>query len=106
MADSGNRRVKPRRMTLLGGRLYDAAGKGWDCLIKDLSRSGVKVRTDARFEVGDIIDIKFNKFEDIRGCEVMWAEDGFLGLRFIGEMNTVPDSMEKLFMLFSGAGTP
>ena len=85
MADEIKDRRSTRRRTLFGGVVYDEKRNAWDCSASDFSEEGVKVRMpqDANLEMGSFVDLKINKFNDIRRCKVMWARDGFIGLQFL-----------------------
>ncbi len=98
-----SRRISERRRTILGGRIYNDDGDAWDCTIKDLSEAGAKVRTDAALENGTCVDLKVNKFEDLRRAEVIWVRGSEAGLRFLVKIDRVPESMRRLFSLVQGS---
>ena len=97
--DASEKRILPRRRAILGGRLFDVQGKGWDCTVRDLSEGGAKVTSDATLSQGEMIDLKINKFDDIRRAEVMWAGGRDAGLRFVNKIDKVPESMRRFFGL-------
>lgn len=106
MAEEPNdisRRLSERRLTILGGRIYGEEGQRWDCTIKDFSEAGAKVRTDATLEKGGFVDLKVNKFEDLRRAEVIWVAGNTAGLRFLAKIEKAPESMRRLFALAKGA---
>lgn len=94
-------RQTPRRKSLFGGRIFLDGGGAWDCLIRDLSEGGAKVRVDdpTPLEKGMRIDLKVNKFEDLRRAEVMWVRGTEIGLRFLAPMDGNSKSMERFFGL-------
>ena len=102
MAEEANdisRRVSERRLTILGGRIYGDDDQRWDCTIKDFSEAGAKVRSDATLEKGGFVDLKVNKFEDLRRAEVIWVAGNTAGLRFLSKIERAPESMRRLFAL-------
>lgn len=99
MTRDDSRRADTRRKTILGGRLYDDRGNVWDCIVKDLSESGAKVVIETDLGLGEFVDFKVNKFEDIRRAEVRWIEGNLMGIRFLAKMEKVPSSMRRLFTL-------
>lgn len=101
MADEIKDRRSTRRRTLFGGVVYDDERNAWDCSVSDFSEEGVKVRVppDANLEMGAFVDLKINKFNDIRRCKVMWARDGFIGLQFLVKIDKEKDGMSDFFKI-------
>lgn len=101
MAEDSNNRRSTRRRTLFGGVVYDEDRKAWECSVSDFSEEGVKVRMppDSVLEIGDFVDLKINKFNDLRRCKVMWARDGFIGLQFLIKIDRVKDGMTDFFKI-------
>lgn len=98
---SQDNRQAPRRKSLFGGRLFIDGGGAWDCLIRDLSEGGAKIRVDdpTPLAAGMRVDLKVNKFEDLRRAEVMWVRGTEIGLRFLARMDRGSKSMERFFGL-------
>lgn len=94
-------RTTPRRRALLGGRIYAEGGGAWDCLIRDLSEGGAKIRIDdpADLQPGGYLDLKVNKAEDMRRAQIMWIRGTEVGLRFLTPMDRIPKGMERFFNL-------
>ncbi|MEO5337541.1 MAG: PilZ domain-containing protein [Magnetospirillum sp. WYHS-4] len=94
-------RVAPRRKALFGGRIFAEGLGAWDCLIRDISASGARVRVDDRTPLvaGTSVDLKVNKFEDLRRAEIMWIRGQEMGLRFLVPLTRVPKAMERFFTL-------
>lgn len=97
--DTSEKRILPRRRSILGGRVFFDEGGAWDCTVRDLSEGGAKLTTEAPFTQGQMFDLKINKFEDIRRAEVMWAGNGQAGIRFVNKIDNVPESMRRFFGL-------
>lgn len=89
-------RVKARRKTLFGGKVFDDQGRSGECMVSDFSASGAKARTAVTFEKGTFVYLKINKFNDLRRAEVMWSREGQIGLRFLNAITKPPSSMEKV----------
>ena len=97
--DPGEKRIIPRRRSILGGRVFLDEGGAWDCTIRDLSEGGAKITSEAPLEKGLEFDLKINKFEDIRRVEVMWAGGNDAGIRFLNKIDDIPESMRRFFGL-------
>ena len=99
MADERDSRKSGRRRTLFGGVIYGEDGQTWTCSISDISEKGAKVKSDAEVESGSFVDLKINKFNDIRRTKVMWIREGHLGLEFLVKIDKVKDGMAEFFKL-------
>lgn len=93
-----NRKVG-RRRTLFGGVIYGGDGRSWECKVADISEEGVKAKIsdDVELEIGAQVDLKINKFDDLRSCEVMWLRDAQVGLRFLVSIDPQAENMTELF---------
>ncbi len=94
--ETPNQRQFTRRRTLFGGSIYRGMEK-WDCSISDISESGVRVKTKAELELGDLVELKNNKFNDIREAEVMWKRDGYIGLNFLVKIDVTKKEVAEFF---------
>lgn len=99
MADSNESRKTGRRRTLFGGVVYDEVGKGWDCMISDISETGAKVKSAANLEIGMSVDLKINKFNDMRRTKVMWIREGYVGLEFLVKIDKAKDGISEFFKI-------
>ncbi len=100
-SDVPNQRQFKRRRTLFGGSIYRGS-ESWDCSISDISESGVRVKTEAELEIGDVVELKNNKFNDIREAEVVWKREGFLGLNFLVKIDTTRKEVAEFFKMIRG----
>jgi hypothetical protein len=92
-----NLRKVPRRKTWLGGRIFDGSGEGRDCLVRDFSSTGVRVRSALDLDPGHDVEIKIAKFDDLRHAVVIWSHNGSMGLRFVAEIRKIPHTMRRFF---------
>lgn len=99
MVQGEEHRKDGRRRTLFGGTIYDESGQSFDCSVSDISTSGVKVKTKTEFEIGDAVDLRINKFNDLRPCHVIWKREGAIGLRFEVHIDPYDPDMADLFKL-------
>ena len=99
MADGKETRRSGRRRTLFGGVIYGEGGETWDCSISDISEEGAKVRSEAELEIGTFVDLKINKFKDLRRTKVMWVRGGHVGLQFLVKIDKAKDGMSDFFKL-------
>ncbi len=98
-ADAVNKRASLRRRTIFGGVVYTDDGRQWDCSVSDISATGVRVRLPELLDHGTLVDLKINKFNDLRRCEVVWVRDPYLGLKFLVEIPENDKNMTTLFKL-------
>ncbi len=99
MADGKESRRSGRRRTLFGGVIYGEGGEAWDCSISDISEEGAKVKSDADLDRGTFVDLKINKFNDLRRTKVMWIRGGHVGLQFLVKIDKAKDGMSDFFKL-------
>ncbi|NQU59499.1 MAG: PilZ domain-containing protein [Rhodospirillales bacterium] len=99
MANEEESRRSNRRRTLFGGFIFDEDGKSWDCSVSDISYTGVKVRSEVNLEMGAFVELKINKFNDLRRTKVMWVGPGQYGLQFLVKIDKAKDGMTELFKL-------
>lgn len=101
MADGINNRRTARRRTLFGGVVFDDDRNAWECSVSDLSVEGVRVKMapGANLKLGDFVELKINKFNDLRRCKVMWEREGFIGLQFLVKVDKEKDGLSEFFKL-------
>ncbi len=92
-----NQRKNIRRRTIFGGVIYDDAGRSSECSVSDISQSGAKIRTSIDLEIGVEVDLKINKFNDLRRCTVTWTRENEVGLHFLVPISTKNEEMARLF---------
>jgi len=97
MMDHTDKRTSARRRTIFGGAIFSEDGQKWECSVSDISETGVKIRTKAKLEIGTNVELKINKFNDLRRCEVSWTTEKYLGLRFLIAINPDDEAMAGLF---------
>ena len=97
MDETGQKRKAARRRTLFGGVLYHSDGRSWECKVTDISKDGVKVVLDVDIQIGEKVDLRINKFDIMRSCEVMWLREGQVGLRFLVSIDPKSENMTELF---------
>lgn len=95
--NNDNKRKNIRRRTIFGGIIYEDTGQATECSITDISETGVKVRTKMSLEIGREVDLKINKFNELRRCVVAWVREGEVGLQFLIAMTAKNEEMARLF---------
>jgi hypothetical protein len=48
-------------------------------------------------KAGSFVDLRINKYKDLRRAEVMWVKDGTIGLRFLVELKKSSQEMSRFF---------
>jgi len=103
MTKDEDKRNSLRRRTIFGGVLFDDGGRNWECSVSDISETGVKIRSKtAELKIGDEIELKINKFNDLRRCEVSWIRGADVGLRFLVAISPHDGDMARLFKFARG----
>lgn len=85
---------------MFGGVVYDDAGNKWTCSVIEFSTLGARIRSDATLEVGGFADLKINKYNDLRRCTVIWAEDGQIGFKFLVKVDETKKGISDLLKAF------
>lgn len=93
MVQEQNLRKNQRRLAILVGRVFDDGDRSGRCRISDMSISGARVKCDVKFDVGDEVYLKIDRFNDLRRAEVVWLRDGYTGLQFLKEITNPPAAM-------------
>jgi hypothetical protein len=106
MSEQHVERKRPRRRTILAGKIFDDSGEMVDCTIVDLSRAGALVRTSHTYQAEQFVNLKIDRFNELIRAEIMWSRDGHAGIRFVNEMIVVPKAMQKIFDIIGGAPRP
>ncbi|MCH7550714.1 MAG: PilZ domain-containing protein [Proteobacteria bacterium] len=101
MADEQKNRRSGRRRTLFGGKMFDEEGNVWECSVSDISEEGARVKSDAALVAESFVDLKINKFNDLRRCKVMWVREGYIGLQFLVKIDKDKEGMSDLFKLIA-----
>ena len=96
MADN---RSTGRLRTLLSGVLYDEEGRAWECSISDVSEGGARIKSKTEVELEMFVDLKINKFNDVRQTKVMWKRESYTGLQFTVKIDKGKGPMSEFFKL-------
>ena len=99
MSDTSNSRTDSRRRTILGGKIFDNEGQSAECVISDLSVAGARVKCGFMPVRGSTVSLKIDKFKDIRGADVVWVRDGWIGLKFVEKIKDASPALRKVFGL-------
>lgn len=99
MVEGRDLRKSGRRRTLFGGVMYDEGDNAWNCFIADVSEKGAKVKSSAELQIGSFVDLKINRFNDMRRCKVMWVREGHIGLEFLVKMDKNKEGVAEFFKL-------
>jgi hypothetical protein len=76
------RRRFSRRRTLLSGRVEFFGRSTFECIIRDLSENGARIRCDQHVALPDIFDLVVEKTEERRSGRVVWRSENDIGLVF------------------------
>ncbi len=88
---------------MFGGVVYDDADGKWICSIIEFSTLGARIKTDASLEIGGLVNLKINKYNDLRRAQVIWIKDGQIGFRFLVKVDETKKGISSLLKL-SGSG--
>ena len=73
MSEQHRERARPRRRTILGGKIFDQQ-----------------------------VNLKIERFNKLIRSEIIWSREGEAGVRFVSELVVVPKSMQKIFGIMTG----
>ncbi|WP_321397713.1 PilZ domain-containing protein [Emcibacter sp.] len=83
-----------RRTVVLPAKL-DVGDYKFDCTAYDLSLGGIRLKVDLPLDEGASVYVQLkNKLK--RAAQVIWSADGFVGLRFVDNPETVRSSLGSL----------
>jgi hypothetical protein len=88
------RRLISRKRSLLQGRIfYNNRRSSVDCLIRDISDTGAKLKFSESIAVPEVMELYIPNKEEIRRARVQWRAGGEIGVGFddVQAPPTVPD---------------
>ena len=77
-----DRRVAPRRRTLLEGHIELAGGGAIDCTIRNISDGGARLRVVSVIGVPDAFVLSYGINSQRRPVRVTWRQETELGIAF------------------------
>jgi len=54
---------------------------------------------EAKLELEMFVDLKINKFNDLRRTKVMWKREGYVGLQFLVKIDKGKDTLSEFFKI-------
>ncbi len=89
------RRLISRKRSLLQGRIfYNNRRSSVDCLIRDISDTGAKLKFSESVGVPETMELYIPNKEEIRRARVQWRAGGEMGVVFVDEMQAPPIAPE------------
>lgn len=76
------RRRHYRRRTLLSGKIEFLGRSTFECVIRDLSEAGARLRCDQHVALPDLLDLVIEKTSERRCAQVVWRRECEIGLAF------------------------
>ena len=77
------RRISPRRKSILQGRIYFNDGRSsFDCTIRDISSTGAKLAFSSAVETPSVIDLYLPNKKETHSAKVMWRRGDEMGVAF------------------------
>lgn len=77
------RRRTLRRRTLLSGKIEFLDRSTFECVIRNLSETGAKVRCDQQIVLPDVFDLVIEKMDERRSVRAVWRGQDEIGLKFM-----------------------
>ena len=85
------RRFISRKRSLLQGRVfYNNRRSSVDCLIRDISDTGAKLKFSESIAVPEVMELYIPHKEEIRRARVQWRAGGEIGVGFVDEVQSPP----------------
>lgn len=79
------KRLHPRRRVIKSGKvLFHDGFSTFDCVIRDVSDAGAKLKAETPQFIPDEIELLVDQQELIYPCAVLWRRGSELGVRFTG----------------------
>jgi len=95
--DSDEQRIAPRRRVLKAGKVaYQSRFCVVECTVRDISDTGAKLRTDNTVSIPDTFELLIETDGFEADCEVVWRNDGDLGIRFLGAPRIVDSARRQI----------
>ncbi len=86
---------KHNRRTVILPATLDVGSYNVDCTAYDISLGGIRLKVDLPIEQGTNVYVQLkNKLK--RAAQVIWSADGFMGLSFLEEPETVKVGLGNL----------
>lgn len=77
------RRQSLRRRTLLSGRVEFLDRSTFNCVIRNMSDSGARVRCDQQIALPDVFTLFIEKMDEKRDVRAIWRSENEIGLKFM-----------------------
>ncbi|QGM99179.1 PilZ domain-containing protein [Methylocystis parvus] len=77
------RRRSVRRRTLLTGRIVFRDMSTFECVVRDLSEAGARLRCDQQVVLPEAFCLAIEKLGEKRPARAIWRRDGDIGLAFV-----------------------
>lgn len=98
-SDDDESRIAPRRRALKAGIIsYSQGNITFPCVVKDISDTGARIKTPGDQQVPDTFQLLIELDGLAADCEVVWRNDGQVGVQFIGQPQVnVPTRTQVLY---------
>lgn len=83
------RREHMRRRTLMSGKIEFFGRSTFECVIRNLSTAGARVRCDQHVALPDAFDLVMEKSSERRFARVVWRSERDIGLAFSSNVLTL-----------------
>src|SRR5437763_1366851 len=91
MCPMSNRRTTTRQKALLQGRIYfNNRRMSVDCMIRDLSGDGARIKIAGAVAVPDSIELYFPARDEYRHVKIQWRHGDELGVAFVLDQMASP----------------
>ena len=77
------RRQSLRRRTLLSGRVEFLDRSTFECVVRNLSETGAKVRCEQQIALPDVFTLVIEKTDERRDARAIWRRQDESGLKFM-----------------------
>ena len=90
MTQFSERRKEDRKRVLKGGKVfYKNYSVSMDCLIKDESSTGMKIKLDPNYALPNAISLLNRKDGTLADAKIVWKHGDQVGLEFLTRMEDV-----------------
>lgn len=101
MQEASERRSTPRNRTIQGGKIvYGDFRFLVDCVIRDISSSGARLKVEDPSEVPETFHLYDYKHQRLIPAEAVWRSEREVGVRFVGEPINIFESKDHRLARF------
>ncbi|MBV8849897.1 MAG: PilZ domain-containing protein [Methylobacteriaceae bacterium] len=86
-------RIEVRQKSFIGARIvYDGGNSTVDCIIKEISASGMRLAVSEKLSIPDEFDLHVPRKGTMHRVRLVWRDSGMAGVEILNDGSKVPAS--------------